>query len=77
MAAAIKRIHELRAAAGRTGPFTIGAFAPPGPPEKIAASIPKLEALGIDQVQVRFPSLDFGDLCRQIRRFGTLVNQPG
>jgi len=76
MKAAIERLHELRAAARRDGPFTIGAFAPPGPPEKVAASIPYLEDLGVDQVQVRFPSISCSDLIDQIERFSALVTQP-
>ncbi|MEY2453121.1 MAG: hypothetical protein QOD92_2695 [Acidimicrobiaceae bacterium] len=77
MASAIARIRDLRAAAGRTGPFTIGAFGPPGPPEKVAASIPYFEDLGVDQVQVRFPSISCADLVDQIERFSALVTQPG
>ena len=75
MAAAIAHIHELRAAAGREGSFTIGAFGPPGPPEKVAASIPYFENLGVDQVQVRFPSISCADLVDQIERFSRLVLQ--
>lgn len=78
MPSAIKRIHELRAAANRGDkPFTIGAFAPPGSPEKVAPWLEKFEAMGVDQVQVRFPSLSWSDLCAQVRRFGGLVTQPG
>jgi hypothetical protein len=78
MADAIARLHDLRAQAGRSDrPFTIGAFAMPGPPEKVAASLPKFEALGVDQVQVRFPSLSCSDLCDQIERFGALVDASG
>ena len=78
MAAAIARIHELRDAAGRTQlPFTIGAFAPPGPPEKVAPWLDKYAAIGVDQVQVRFPSTSCADLCDQIERFSALVTQPG
>jgi hypothetical protein len=77
MKAAIARIHDLRAAAGREGPFTIGAFGPPGPPEKVAASIPYFADLGVDQVQVRFPSISCDDLVDQIERFSALVSQPG
>lgn len=76
MQAAIARIREMRAAAGRTGPFTIGAFGPPGPPEKIAEAIPYFEKLGVDQVQVRFPSISVADLIGQIQRFSRLVTQP-
>lgn len=77
MKVAIERINDLRAAAGRAGePFTIGAFGPPGPPERVVASIPYFEGLGVDQVQVRFPSTSCADLVEQIERFGTLVNPP-
>jgi probable F420-dependent oxidoreductase len=75
MPAAIARVHELRAEAGRSDlPFTIGAFAMPGPPEKVAASLNGFAALGVDQVQVRFPSTSCADLCEQIARFGSLVS---
>jgi len=75
MAAAIERIHELRAALARDSePFTIGAFGPPGPPEKVAASIPYFEDLGVHQVQVRFPSTSCADLVDQIERFIALVH---
>ena len=78
MPAAIDRIRELREAAGRGDqPFTIGSFGPPGPPEKVAASIPYFEKLGVDQVQVRFPSTSCADLVDQIERFSALVTQPG
>jgi probable F420-dependent oxidoreductase len=77
MKSAIARIRDLRAAAGRDGPFTIGAFGPPGPPEKVAGSIPYFENLGVDQVQVRFPSISCDDLVDQIERFSALVTQPG
>jgi probable F420-dependent oxidoreductase len=78
MPSAIKRIRELRAAANRSDmPFTIGAFAPPGSPEKVAPWLERFEAMGVDQVQVRFPSLSWSDLCAQVRRFGGLVSQPG
>ena len=77
MPAAIERMHELRAEAGRADrPFTIGAFAMPGPPEKVAASLAGLESIGVDQVQVRFPSTSCADLCDQIERFSALVSQP-
>jgi hypothetical protein len=78
MKGAMARIRELREANGRSGqPFTIGAFGPPGPPEKVAASIPYFEDLGVDQVQVRFPSSSCADLVDQIERFSALVTQPG
>ncbi|MEY2423991.1 MAG: hypothetical protein QOI95_4058 [Acidimicrobiaceae bacterium] len=77
MPSAIKRIRELRATASRADtPFTIGAFAPPGSPEKVAPWLEKFEAMGVDQVQVRFPSLSWSDLCAQVRRFGALIH-PG
>lgn len=78
MQAAIARIRELRAHAGLDDqPFTIGAFAMPGPPEKVAKSLDGLAAIGVDQVQVRFPSSSCADLCDQIERFSALVIQPG
>lgn len=71
MKSAIERVHELRAEAGRADePFTIGAFAMPGPPEKVAASLDGFARLGVGQVQVRFPSTSCADLCAQIERFG-------
>lgn len=71
MQAAIEKIRQLRADAGRADqPFTIGAFAMPGPPEKVAASLDGLVSIGVDQVQVRFPSTSCADLCDQIARFG-------
>lgn len=71
MQAAIEKIRQLRADAGRADqPFTIGAFAMPGPPEKVAASLDGLASIGVDQVQVRFPSTSCADLCDQIARFG-------
>jgi probable F420-dependent oxidoreductase len=76
MPAAIERIHELRAEAGRSDePFTIGAFAMPGPPEKVAASLEGFAGLGVDQVQVRFPSTSCADLCEQIERFGRVLRK--
>lgn len=71
MRAAVERMHELRAEAGREHePFTIGAFAMPGPPEDVAESLSGFERIGVHQVQVRFPSTSCGDLCEQIARFG-------
>ena len=76
MQAAIDKIRQLRAEAGRDDrPFTIGAFAMPGPPEKVAASLDGLAAIGVDQVQVRFPSTSCADLCDQIARFGRAVQK--
>ncbi|HEV3226309.1 MAG TPA: TIGR03619 family F420-dependent LLM class oxidoreductase [Acidimicrobiales bacterium] len=75
MPAAIERISRLRADAGRTGPFTVGAFAMPGPPEKVAGALGKLEAMGVDQVQVRFPSTSCADLCSKIEQFGDLARK--
>jgi hypothetical protein len=43
----------------------------------VAASIPYFEDLGVDQVQVRFPSISCSDLIDQIERFSALVSQPG
>ena len=76
MPAAIDTIRQLRADAGRADqPFTIGAFAMPGPPEKVAASLDGLASIGVDQVQVRFPSTSCQDLCDQIERFGRAVQK--
>lgn len=76
MQAAIEKIRQLRADAGRGDePFTIGAFAMPGPPEKVAGSLEGLARIGVDQVQVRFPSTSCQDLCDQIQRFGRAVQK--
>jgi hypothetical protein len=76
MQAAIAKIKQLRADQGRDSqPFTIGAFAMPGPPEKVAASLDGLASIGVDQVQVRFPSTSCHDLCDQIARFGRAVQK--
>jgi hypothetical protein len=76
MPAAIAKIWQLRNDAGRGDqPFTIGAFAMPGPPEKVAASLNGLASIGVDQVQVRFPSTSCQDLCDQIARFGRAVQK--
>jgi probable F420-dependent oxidoreductase len=76
MQAAIAKIRQLRADQGREAkPFTIGSFAMPGPPEKVAASLEGLASIGVDQVQVRFPSTSCQDLCDQIARFGRAVQK--
>jgi probable F420-dependent oxidoreductase len=76
MPAAIAALRERRAANGRAySPFTVGAFAPPGPPEKVAPWLEKFAAIGVDQVQVRFPSTSCDDLCHQITRFGALAEK--
>ena len=76
MPTAIATIQQLRRDAGRDDrPFTIGAFALPGPPEKVATSLDGLASIGVDQVQVRFPSTSCQDLCDQIARFGRAVEK--
>ena len=76
MKAAIERVRDLREATGRSDrPFTVGAFAMPGPPEKVAASIDGFASIGVDQVQVRFPSSSCADLCDQIERFGRAMEK--
>ncbi|CAN5833939.1 hypothetical protein BH24ACT3_BH24ACT3_02350 [soil metagenome] len=44
-----------------------------GPPEKLAHVLGKYRAMGVGQVQVRFPSRDLAELCDQMRAFGTDV----
>jgi probable F420-dependent oxidoreductase len=89
MAAAIDRIHELRAAAGRDGVFTVGAIAPflyvgdaawdtgkgclTGGTERLATYLRDYAAVGVDQVQVRFRSRTCDELCDQIRAFAADV----
>lgn len=89
MAAAIERLHELRAAAGRSGePFTIGALSGPlhvgepdwdagrcvsGPPEKVAGYLRTFRDLGCHQVQVGFASRSAAELGDQIAAFATDV----
>jgi probable F420-dependent oxidoreductase len=85
MAAAIERIRELRAAAGRAErPFTIGALSGPlhvgeptwdagrcvsGPAEKVAGYLRTYRDLGCHQVQVGFASRSAEELCDQIAAF--------
>lgn len=89
MPAAIARIHELRAAAGRMGPFTVGALARPmyvgdpgwevgratlaGPAERLREELASYEAMGVDQVQVRLRSRSCEELCDQLVAFGEEV----
>lgn len=83
------RLADLRAAAGRHEPFTVGALlgatyvgAPSwdlgqpvlsGPAEKIAHVLDKFAGLGVDQVQVRLRSRSVDELVEQIERFGSEV----
>jgi probable F420-dependent oxidoreductase len=91
MPAAIARIHELRAAAGRDGlPFTVGAILSPmflGDPgagwelprwtllgaERINQEVADYEAMGVDQVQVRFRSRSCDEYVEQVERFAAEV----
>lgn len=89
MPAAIARLEELRAAAGRGGSFTVGAIAPflyvgdaawetgkgclAGEPSKLAAYLRGYAEMGVDQVQVRFRSRTCDELCDQIRAFAADV----
>lgn len=89
MAAAIARLHEWRAEAGRADrPFTVGALSGPlyvgepwwdsgravaGPPEKIAGYLRSVADLGVDQIQVAFRSRDHKELCDQIAAFAADV----
>ena len=85
----IGRLNDLRAAAGRHEPFTIGALVGPtyvgepdwdlatptlaGPPEKLAHVLGKFRAMGVGQVQVRLRSRSAAELVEQIERFGSEV----
>ncbi|MFP5255786.1 MAG: LLM class F420-dependent oxidoreductase [Acidimicrobiia bacterium] len=89
MPAAIERLLDLRAAAGRAHePFTIGALSGPlhvgepgwdagrcvsGPPEKVAAYLRTYRDLGCHQVQVGFASRSADELCDQIAAFAAEV----
>jgi probable F420-dependent oxidoreductase len=89
MPAAIARLRELRAEAGRTQPFTIGAIAPRmhvgepdwdvgpnilrGDPERLRAYLADFEAMGVDQVQVRFRSRSIEEYLAQIDAFAEEV----
>jgi probable F420-dependent oxidoreductase len=85
----VARLGELRDAAGRHDPFTIGALVGPthvgepswdlggpalvGPPEKLAHVLGKYRAMGVGQVQVRLRSRSVDELVEQIERFGAEV----
>ncbi|CAN5794421.1 LLM class F420-dependent oxidoreductase [soil metagenome] len=85
----VARLGERRAAAGRDGPFTIGALVGPtyvgepdwdlsgpaltGSPDKLVHVLAKLADLGVGQVQVRLRSRSVCELVDQIGRFGTEV----
>ncbi|HET8929742.1 MAG TPA: TIGR03619 family F420-dependent LLM class oxidoreductase [Acidimicrobiales bacterium] len=91
MPGAIAHIAEMRAAAGRTGAFTIGAIARPlflgdpggdwdlgratlaGDADRIRAEIADYEALGVDNLQVRFRSRSMAEYVEQIERFAEQV----
>ena len=89
MPAAVARLHELRAAAGRTDAFTIGAITPffwvgepawdtgegclAGTPERIATYLRSYVDMGVDQVQIRFRSRSRIELCDQIAAFASDV----
>jgi hypothetical protein len=89
MPAAITRLRELRAAARRTGSFTVGAIAPflyvgapqwetgegclAGDADRLAGYLNGYAAMGVDQVQVRFRSRSCDELCEQIRAFASDV----
>ncbi|MGH9137027.1 MAG: TIGR03619 family F420-dependent LLM class oxidoreductase [Acidimicrobiales bacterium] len=76
MPAAIERLRKLRAEAGRDDrPFTIGAIAPSlsGPASKLTAYLRDYAAMGVDQVQVRFPARSCDELCDQIAAFASDV----
>jgi len=88
MAAGIALIRARRAAAGRSGPFTIGALSGPlyvgeptwdaprcvrGPAEKLAGYLRTYRDLGVDQVQVGFVSRSAEELSEQIAAFGADV----
>jgi probable F420-dependent oxidoreductase len=88
-AESVARIAELRAAAGNTGPFDLGALIGPtyvgdpdwdlggpaltGSPGKLAHVLGKLGALGVGQVQIRLRSRSVDELVDQIGRFGAEV----
>jgi probable F420-dependent oxidoreductase len=89
MPEAIARISELRAAAGRDGEFTVGAILRPfyvgdpgwdtgratlaGDVDRIRKEIADYEAMGVDQVQVRFRSRSCEEYIEQIQRFAKEV----
>lgn len=90
MPAAVERLGELRAGAGRADlAFTVGAIAPffyvgepgwdtgkgclTGAPEKLADYLRDYEAMGVDQVQVRFRSRTCEELCDQLAAFAAEV----
>ncbi len=94
MEAGIRFIREHRAATRGDDPIVIGALSGPlvvgepgwdtprcfrGPPAKVAAYLRTYADLGVDQIQVGFPSRSAGELCDQIAAFAAevipLVNQ--
>lgn len=85
----LERLTELREAAGRHDPFTIGALvgsihlgeperdlggpALTGSADKIAHVLGKFAAMGVHQVQVRLPARSAEELVDNIDRFGAEV----
>jgi probable F420-dependent oxidoreductase len=89
MPASIETIRTRRADAGRDGPFTFGAILQPiyvgdadwhlgrrtlnGDAARIRAEIADYEAMGVDQVQIRFRSRSCEEYIEQIHRFAEEV----
>ncbi|HVX17143.1 MAG TPA: TIGR03619 family F420-dependent LLM class oxidoreductase [Acidimicrobiales bacterium] len=88
MPAAIEQLRAHRAAAGRSGPFAIGAIAGPvhvgtpewdtgpcleGEAERIASYLRDYRELGVHQVQVRMVSRDVAEQADQLHAFGEQV----
>ncbi|MFI5794089.1 LLM class F420-dependent oxidoreductase [Streptomyces sp. NPDC051677] len=87
--AQIERLRRLREDAGLTEPLTVGAITEPlyvgapgwdvgrrtltGPPEALAESLRAYQAMGVDQIQVRFRCRSRTELTDQIGEFGAAV----
>jgi probable F420-dependent oxidoreductase len=85
----IARIERLREEAGVDEPLTVGAITEPlyvgepgwdvgrrtltGSPEALAESLRAYQAMGVDQIQVRFRSRSRAELTDQMEAFGTEV----
>ncbi|MEU1037265.1 LLM class F420-dependent oxidoreductase [Streptomyces sp. NPDC005551] len=85
----IARVRRLRADAGITGPFVVGAITEPlyvgepvwdvgrrtlsGTPEALAESLRAYPAMGVHQIQVRFRSRGRNELLDQMAAFGAEV----
>ncbi len=85
----IARIERLREDAGVDEPLTVGAITEPlyvgepgwdvgrrtltGSPEALAESLRAYQAMGVDQIQVRFRSRSRAELTDQMEAFGTEV----